>query len=403
MINLFLMIAFTVGFIMAFSIGANDVANSMSTAVGARAITVRQAVIIAAILEFLGAIMFGSHVVTTITKGIVKPEVMNDAKAVLAGALAALLGSSIWILLATIWGMPVSTTHSIVGGMAGFGIASAGLNAINWSKMISIFASWILSPLAGWLLAYVMFKLISYAILRKPDPVSAMKKAIPVIIFTTFFIICFLFMLKTLKMKATKSFLISLIVSIVASLAGTLLLRRLDTNSSDNYEFVEAVFKRLQVMTSCYVSFSHGANDVANAVGPLALIYWIVSYGSVVQKILVPTWLLALGGLGISVGVLFLGYKVMKTVGEEITQLNNSRGFCIDFSTASTVLIASVLGFPISTTHVVVGSVVGVGMARGVELVNVGVLKNILISWFATVPVAAFASAGIYLLVYRFI
>lgn len=398
-----LTIAFAVGFIMAFSIGANDVANSMSTAVGARAITAKQAVIIAAVLEFLGAVMFGSHVVTTITRGIVKPEVVNDARTVLAGALAALLGSSIWILLATIWGMPVSTTHSIVGGMAGFGIASAGLNAINWGKMMSIFVSWVLSPIAGWLLAYAIFKLISYVILRKPNPSAAMKKAIPVIIFTTFFIISLLFMLKTLKMQPSRSFLISLIVSASAGVVGTLMLRKIDADDSNGYEFVEGVFKRLQVMTSCYVSFSHGANDVANAIGPLALIYWIVSHGSVTQKVQVPVWLLALGGLGISVGVLILGYRVMKTVGEEITQLNNSRGFCIDFSTASTVLLASVFGFPISTTHVVVGSVVGVGMARGVELVNVGVLKNILISWFATVPVAALASAGIYLLICRFI
>lgn len=398
-----LTIAFAVGFVMAFSIGANDVANSMSTAVGARAITARQAVIIAAILEFLGAVMFGSHVVTTITRGIVKPEVMNDARTVLAGALAALLGSSIWILLATIWGMPVSTTHSIVGGMAGFGIASTGLDAINWGRMMSIFVSWILSPIAGWLLAYVVFKLISYAILRRPNPSTAMKKATPVIIFTTFFIISLLFMLKTLKMQLSESFLISLIVSISASMVGTLMLRKIGADDSNSYEFVEDVFKRLQVMTSCYVSFSHGANDVANAIGPLALIYWIVSHGSIAQKVHVPVWLLALGGLGISMGVLILGYKVMKTVGEEITQLNNSRGFCIDFSTASTVLLASVFGFPISTTHVVVGSVVGVGMARGMELVNVGVLKNILISWFATVPVAALASAGIYLLIYRFI
>lgn len=398
-----LTIAFAVGFVMAFSIGANDVANSMSTAVGARAITARQAVIIAAILEFLGAVMFGSHVVTTITRGIVKPEVMNDARTVLAGALAALLGSSIWILLATIWGMPVSTTHSIVGGMAGFGIASIGLDAINWGRMMSIFVSWILSPIAGWLLAYVVFKLISYAILRRPNPSTAMKKATPVIIFTTFFIISLLFMLKTLKMQLSESFLISLTVSISASMVGTLMLRKIGADDSNSYEFVEDVFKRLQVMTSCYVSFSHGANDVANAIGPLALIYWIVSHGSIAQKVHVPVWLLALGGLGISMGVLILGYKVMKTVGEEITQLNNSRGFCIDFSTASTVLLASVFGFPISTTHVVVGSVVGVGMARGMELVNVGVLKNILISWFATVPVAALASAGIYLLIYRFI
>lgn len=397
------LIAFIIGFTMAFSIGANDVANSMSTAVGARAITTRQAVLIAAILELLGAVMFGSHVATTITKGIVKVEFMNDPEKVLAGALAALLGSSVWILLATVWGLPVSTTHSIVGGMAGFGVANAGLGAINWGKMLSIVISWVLSPIAGWLLAYVIFKTISYAILRRTHPAHAMRKATPLIIFVTFFIVCSLFAFKTMKIPLSESLVWSTAIATAAAILGTILLRRVSLNNRDEYEQVESVFKRLQIMTSCYVSFSHGANDVANAVGPLALVYWIISHGSVAQKVHIPVWLLALGGLGISAGVLFLGQKVMKTVGEEITELNNSRGFCIDFSTASTVLLASVMGFPISTTHVVVGSVVGVGMARGVELVNIGVLKNILISWFATVPVSALASAGLYLLIVRFI
>ncbi|WP_448535585.1 inorganic phosphate transporter [Pseudothermotoga sp.] len=398
-----LLVAFVVGFMMAFSIGANDVANSMSTAVGARAITPKQAVMIAAVLEFLGAVMFGSHVATTITKGIVKVEFMNDPRHVLAGALAALLGSSVWILLATVWGMPVSTTHSIVGGMTGFGIASAGLHAINWSRMISIVLSWVLSPIAGWLLAYVLFKIVSHAILRRPRPAFAMKRSIPLIIFATFFIVCLLFAVKTLKANFEEALRWSLVIAAVAGVLGTMLLRRIRPLGLDEYEYVEAVFKRLQIMTSCYVSFSHGANDVANAVGPVALVYWIISHGNVAQKIEVPAWLLAIGGLGISAGALFLGQRVMKTVGEEITQLNNSRGFCIDFSAASTVLFASVLGLPISTTHVVVGSVVGVGTARGVELVNVGVLKNIVISWFATVPVSALASAGFYLLILRFI
>lgn len=397
------LIAFIIGFTMAFSIGANDVANSMSTAVGARAITARQAVLIAAILEFLGAVMFGSHVATTITKGIVKVEFMNDPEKVLAGALAALLGSSVWSLLATVWGLPVSTTHSIVGGMAGFGVANAGFGAINWGKMLSIVISWVLSPIAGWLLAYVIFKTISYAILRRTHPAHAMRKATPLIIFVTFFIVCSLFAFKTMKIPLSESLVWSTAIATAAAILGTILLRRVSLNNRDEYEQVESVFKRLQIMTSCYVSFSHGANDVANAVGPLALVYWIISHGSVAQKVHIPVWLLALGGLGISAGVLFLGQKVMKTVGEEITELNNSRGFCIDFSTASTVLLASVMGFPISTTHVVVGSVVGVGMARGVELVNIGVLKNILISWFATVPVSALASAGLYLLIVRFI
>lgn len=397
------LLAFASGFAMAFAIGANDVANSMATAVGAKAITPRQAVIIASFLEFLGAVLFGSHVTSTITKGIVKPEVITQPEILIAGAFAALISSSIWILVATIWGMPVSTTHSIVGSMAGFGIAAAGWNAVNWKVMISIISSWILSPLAGGLLAYLVFKLISLLILRRPSPAKAVKKAGPIIVWVTFFIILYLLGVKTLKIGRTNSIWLATVVASVVAIIGYLFLRRYYRIRTKDYELVEGVFKRLQIMTSCYVSFSHGANDVANAVGPLAVIYWVIKTGAISSKVEVPVWILVLGGFGISIGVLLLGYRVMKTIGRDITQLNNTRGFCIDFSTASTVLISSVFGLPVSTTHIVVGSVVGVGMARGVEVVNVGVLKNILLSWLATVPLAAGLSALLFKTFVKFI
>ncbi len=386
-------LAIVTGFAMAFAIGANDVANSMATAVGAKAITPKQAVIIASILEFLGAVLFGSHVTLTIVKGIVKPQVITQPEILIAGGFAALISSSIWILAATIWGMPVSTTHSIVGGMAGFGIAASGWDAVNWKVMISIVSSWILSPLAGGLLAYSVFKLISFLILRRPSPAKAVKKVGPILIWITFFIIVYLFGVKTLKIGQTNSIWSATIIATTAAIGGYFTLRKYYRIRTKDYELVESIFKRLQIMTSCYVSFSHGANDVANAVGPLAVIYWVIRTGVISPKVEVPIWVLALGGFGISVGVLLLGYRVMKTIGRDITQLNNTRGFCIDFSTASTVLISSVLGLPVSTTHIVVGSVVGVGVARGVEVVNVGVLKNIILSWLATVPLAAGLSA----------
>ncbi|MFN4189662.1 MAG: inorganic phosphate transporter [Pseudothermotoga sp.] len=388
-----ILLAIVTGFAMAFAIGANDVANSMATAVGAKAITPKQAVIIASILEFLGAVLFGSHVTSTIVKGIVKPQVITQPEILIAGGFAALISSSIWILAATIWGMPVSTTHSIVGGMAGFGIAASGWDAVNWKVMISIVSSWILSPLAGGLLAYSVFKLISFLILRRPSPAKAVKKAGPILIWITFFIIVYLFGVKTLKIGQTNSIWSATIIATAAAIGGYFTLRKYYRIRTKDYELVESIFKRLQIMTSCYVSFSHGANDVANAVGPLAVIYWVIRTGVISSKVEVPIWVLVLGGFGISVGVLLLGYRVMKTIGGDITQLNNTRGFCIDFSTASTVLISSVLGLPVSTTHIVVGSVVGVGVARGVEVVNVGVLKNIILSWLATVPLAAGLSA----------
>lgn len=388
-----ILLAFASGFVMAFAIGANDVANSMATAVGAKAITPRQAVIIASFLEFLGAVLFGSHVTSTITKGILKAEFITKPDVLIAGAFAALISSSIWILAATIWGMPVSTTHSIVGGMAGFGIAAAGWNAVNWKMMISIISSWVLSPLAGGLLAYLVFKALSLFVLRRPSPAKAVKKAGPVIVWITLFIIVYLFTTKTLKTSQRTSVTTVFVIATIAAIIGYLTLQKYYMVRTKDYEMVENVFKRLQIMTSCYVSFSHGANDVANAVGPIAVIYWVIKTGAISSKVEVPIWILILGGFGISLGVLLLGYRVMKTIGGDITELNNTRGFCIDFSTASTVLVSSVLGLPVSTTHIVVGSVVGVGMARGVEVVNVGVLKNVVLSWLATVPLAAGLSA----------
>ncbi len=388
-----LILSIAAGLGMAFAIGANDVANSMATAVGARAISPKQATVIAGILEFLGAVLFGSHVATTITRGIVKPEVVTDSRILLAGALAALTSSFVWIMAATLWGMPVSTTHSIVGGMVGFGLAAAGWGAINWPKLVPIVSSWVISPFVGGLLAYVTFKIVSALVLRRPSPRSAARKAVPVIIFVTVFVISILFCLKTVKLSFSVSAVYSFFVSFFLTVFGSILLRVNKVSVRSEYEYVESIFRKIQVLTSCYMSFSHGANDVANAVGPVAVVYWVIKTGFVSKTAEIPVWILMVGGIGISLGVLMLGYRVMKTIGTSITELTNTRGFCIDFSAASTVLVASVFGLPISTTHTVVGSVVGVGLARGVEVVNVGVLKNIILSWLMTVPLAAGLSA----------
>ncbi|MBO8161527.1 MAG: inorganic phosphate transporter [Thermosipho sp. (in: Bacteria)] len=385
-------VAFAVGFGMAYAIGANDVANSMSTAVGAKAITPKQAVLIASILEFLGAVLFGAHVTKTIAKGIVNLQQIGDPNLILIGAFSALIASTIWILLATFWGMPVSTTHSIVGGMVGFGLAAGGLQIINWGTMLKIIITWITSPLIGGAFAFIIFKFISWSILHRKHPAKAAKYVAPILLGIAFYTIAVLFIVKTLKKDLSFGNEIGIILGIIVFLSSYFIMKKTKITDGE-YSVVEKVFKNAQIVTSCYVSFSHGANDVANAVGPLALIYLILTTQSFSGVVTIPIYILALGGLGISFGVATLGHKVMKTVGEDITELNNSRGFSIDFATATTVLFASTFGMPISTTHTVVGAVSGVGFARGIEVVNVGILKNIIISWFVTVPFAAGVSA----------
>ncbi len=384
-------IAMLIGFAMAFSIGANDVANSMATAVGAKAITPKQAVFISGVLEFLGAALFGAHVTKTIAKGIVNLEMIGSTEEILIGAMAALVASTVWIIFATFWGMPVSTTHSIVGGMAGFGIAAAGWGAVNWVKMGIIALTWVISPLIGGLLSYTIFKIISWTILHRKNPEKASRIWAPLLLGTAFFIIGLLLAIKTFKFPVNRAFFVGLIFGIVSFIITLVYVRKIKA-SEDPYETVENVFKKAQVVTSCYVSFSHGANDVANAVGPVALIYLILKTGSTSGVIEIPKWLLAFGGFGIALGVALLGYRVMKTVGEGITELNNTRGFSIDMATATTVFVASFTGIPVSTTHTVVGAVTGVGFARGIEVVNVGILKNIIISWLVTVPFAGVVS-----------
>ncbi len=391
-----LLLAFAIGLFMAWGIGANDTANSMSTAVGAGAITPTQAVIIAAVLEFVGAYYFGKHVTETIRKGIIDPARINDVNVLIHGSLAALLAAAIWLLAASYWGLPVSTTHSIVGGLVGYGIAYAGFGIVRWGKLVLVVLSWILSPFVGGLVGFVLFWLIRKTILGTDDPLENARKFAPFWIGLAFFIVGAMFYLKTMHGNdIVKALSVGAGVGIAATLVSKLLLRGY-RGTGNPYESVERIFKNVQVVTSCYVALSHGANDVANAIGPVAAVYSAILYGMAGTKVPVPRWILALGGLGIAIGVATWGYRVMQTVGHKITQLTNTRGFSIDFATATTVLVASRLGMPISTTHTVVGAVVGVGLARGIKAINTDVLKDIVISWFVTVPAAAVLSAVIF-------
>nr|WP_206204327.1 inorganic phosphate transporter [Thermococcus sp. LS1] len=391
------MITIILGFSMAWAIGANDAANSMSTAVGAKAITPKQAVIIAGILEFTGAYFFGKSVTETIRKGILYPDKITDPTVLIYGSIAALLAATIWLVMATKFGLPVSTTHSIIGGIAGYGIAYAGLSIVNWDKMAQVVLSWILSPIIGALMAYFIFKALTKSIFESGNPVRSARIWSPFWIGMAFVVIGAMFYIKVLHGSDLKRGVIfyGLPLGIIVFILSYFLIK-VRFPSSDPYIGVESIFKKVQVVTSAYVALAHGANDVANAIGPVAAVYAVATMGLAGMQVPVPRWILALGGVGIAVGVATYGYRVMETVGKKITELTNTRGFTIDFSAATVVLVASWLGMPISTTHTVVGAVIGIGLARGVKAINKNIVRDIIISWFVTVPIAAFVSAVIF-------
>jgi PiT family inorganic phosphate transporter len=390
-----LIIGYIFGFYMAWNIGANDVANSMASAVGAKAITIRQAIFIAGILNVLGAVFIGSHVTNTIRKGIVSTDVLTDPHLALIGALSALLAAALWVSFATWKSLPVSTTHSIVGAMIGFGIMAGGFSVIKWGKLAAVVLSWVISPIFSLVIAFAMFKLIVKIILVKKDAFTAALKLSPVFIGLAAFVVVLSFLFKTplgktLALDEWAALLAASIMAVLSGYAGMRLLRRFV--SGDNDDGTEEVFRRIQIGTSCYVALAQGANDVANAIGPLAVIYFLVKSGNVGSKVPVPTFLLLFGGVGIATGIGMAGHRVMDTIGTKITTLTNTRGFSVDFAAASTVLLASKMGLPVSTTHAAVGGVLGVGLAGGIEAVNFGIVIQIMVYWILTVPAAAVTS-----------
>ncbi len=405
--NYILVLGFIFGFYMNWNIGANDVANSMASAVGAKAITLKQAILIAGILNVLGATFIGSHVTDTIRKGIVATDVFTDPHVVLLGALSALLAAALWVSFATWKSLPVSTTHSIVGAMIGFGIMAGGFSVIHWVKLSSVVLSWVISPLFSMVISFIMLKVIIRFVLSIKNPYNQALKLAPLFIGITAFVMVSSFLFKTplgqnLAVDGYLAFMIALAASFIIGHAGTLLIRRFVT---DTYQQrgAEEVFRKIQIGTSCYVALAQGANDVANAIGPLALIYFIVKTGTIAEAVPVPTFLLLYGGVGIACGISMAGYRVMGTIGTKITTLTNTRGFSVDFSAATTVLIASKLGLPVSTTHAAVGGVVGVGLARGLEAVNFGIVIKIMFYWVLTVPVAAITSMVVFLILKWFL
>ncbi|MBS0586118.1 MAG: inorganic phosphate transporter [Verrucomicrobia bacterium] len=461
-----------VGFYMLWNIGANDVANAVGTSVGSGAVTIKEALIIAAVLEFSGALILGSNVSETIQSGIINPSHFTETPMVFAlGMLSALLATALWLQAATFFKWPVSTTHAIIGALVGFGVVAAGVDAIEWRVVGTIVMSWLLSPSISALLAYFIFLFIQKKILSAYSPLLATRRIAPLLTF----IVLVTFTTSVLangihNLRFSLNLYQTILVAIGVGLVGTCISlffykkihvdakgnkviavkqeqqlynlhkahrylletklasqgkmslqlgdmlttvsdlienvkdkTRWESHLSADYVAVEKIFAGLQILTACFVAFAHGANDVANAVGPVSAIWQIISHpASIALKTNIPIWLLAFGGFGIVFGLATYGWRVIDTIGKQITQLTPTRGFAAEFAAASTILVASKLGLPISTTHAIVGAVIGVGLARGFSALNFGLIGNIFLSWIITIPSAAISSILIFYLLKLF-
>ncbi len=405
----FLVLAIIFGFYMTWGIGANDVANAMGTSVGSGAITVMQAIIIAAIFEFAGAFLAGGHVTATIRKGIIDPSAITGSPEILVyGMLGALLAAAIWLMIASARGWPVSTTHSIVGAVVGFAIVGIGMEAVKWDKIGQIVASWVVSPALGGVIAFLLMMSIRKLILNTDAPFQNAKRWGPAYVFLVGFIISLVTFFKGLKhlkidLTVGMSFLFAVVIGVIIAFVGWLLINRVQVDETADRDFhfasVEKVFTPMMIFTACAMAFAHGSNDVANGIGPMAAVVSIVTAAQegaqeiVQQKSALPLWILVLGGMGIVIGLATMGYRVMRTIGTKITELTPSRGFCATLAAASTVVLASRTGLPVSTTHIAVGAVIGVGLARGVGAIDLRVIGGIVVSWIVTLPVGAVLAA----------
>lgn len=450
-----------VGFYMAWNIGANDVANAMGTSVGSKALTLKRAVILASILEFSGAFFVGNHVSETIQSGIVDPKIFSDNPLIFViGMMSALFATGLWLQLASYFGMPVSTTHAIVGAILGFGAVIGGISAVYWLEMVKIVSSWIISPFLSGLISYLIFTGLQRKIFYTNNPIYATKKIAPFLVFFCFTILTLTIIFDGLKnlhldISFPTALLFSSLVGAFMGLASMLLFQRIPAYQSDigyqnpqhviglekaakhlqrvklssknetseevakilnqvqslsktvqektdfqtsksPFASVEKIFVVLQILSASLVAFAHGANDVANAIGPVAAVVHVLQTNTLVETSEVPIWLLLLGGSGIVIGLATWGWRVIETIGKKITELTPTRGFSAEFGAASTILLASKLGIPVSTTHSLVGSVLGVGLARGLQALNLRTLRDIVVSWIVTIPICAFLSVVVF-------
>lgn len=396
---LYIGLAALFGLFMAWGIGANDVANAMATSVGSKALTIRKAILVAAVFEFLGAVLAGGAVTSTIRQGIVDSSLLSGTPELLVyGMLASLLAAGCWLLIASRNGWPVSTTHSIVGAIVGFAAVGIGVDAVKWGQVVTIVMSWIVSPLTAGFIAFLIYMSVQKLILRQEDPLARAKKYVPVYMFMAAFTITLVTLLKGLKhvgmeMSMAQSYLLAAGIGLVISFIGATFIKRIEPNrkidKKQHFYTVERVFAVLMIITACSMAFAHGSNDVANAIGPLAAVISVARTGIVEGKAPVEIWILLLGGFGIVIGLATYGRHVIATVGERITSLTPSRGFAAELAAASTIVIASGTGIPISTTHTLVGAVLGVGMARGIDAIDLRVVGRIFVSWVVTIPAGA--------------
>lgn len=397
---LLIIIAAVFGFIMAYGVGANDVANAMGTSVGSKALTLKQALIIAAIFEAAGAWLAGGEVTSTIRSGIVDAEAFKAVPELLVyGMIASLLAAGTWLLVATHFGWPVSTTHSIVGAIIGFASVGVGMEYVRWDEVTSIVGSWVITPVLAGILAYLIFMSAQRLIFDTDNPLEAAKKYVPFYMVFAAFMMAFVTVSKGLKhvgltLTSTEGFMLCVVIALVVGIVGKIAISRLkidpEADKEMHFNNVERIFGILMIFTACCMAFAHGSNDVANAIGPLAAVVGIIqSGGQILDKVALDWWILPLGAVGIVIGLATLGAKVIRTIGENITHLTPSRGFAAEIAAASTVVIASGIGLPISTTQTLVGAVLGVGMARGIAALNLGVIRNIFVSWVVTLPVGA--------------
>lgn len=421
------------GFYMAWTIGANDVANSMGTVFGSKTLSIKRVILIAVTFEFLGAFLLGSHVTKTLKSGIVDPTPFQDPGMFngngefifIAGMLSVLLAAALWVTLATYKSLPISTSQSIVGAVAGFGVVSIimgdiGGGSLHIYSLAEISVGWILSPVLGGIISFLIFFFIRKIIFESKDPVKRTDRSIILFTFTVIFILVMAGLsggLKNLRSGLEgiipgyilyqlmddmlhKVLLITLISLFITTIYARFFRKRVKKKKLKGIERVESMFGGLLVLTACYVAFAHGANDVANAIGPVAAIAQILVNGTISDTVSIPVWILALGGLGIVVGVSTWGYRVMETIGKKITKITPSRGFSASFGAASSVLVCSLFGIPVSTSQIIVGAVIGVGLGGGINAIDLRVIRNIIVSWVFTIPISA-VTTGIIYLVFR--
>ena len=380
----------------------------MATSVGSKALTIRQAILVAAIFEFLGAVLAGGEVTSTIRKSIVDTDLLTgEPELLIYGMLASLLAAGTWLLIASRKGWPVSTTHTIVGAIVGFSAIGIGIDAVQWGQVGTIVMSWVVSPLTAGFIAFLIYLSVQRLILSQEDPLAKAKRYVPVYIFLAAFTIVLVTILKGLKhvgldISLTNSYLLAFAIAVAIALVGAFAIRRIqpDPKAEKRQHFytVERVFAVLMVVTACSMAFAHGSNDVANAIGPLAAVISVAKTGIVGTQSALPIWVLLIGGTGIVIGLATFGIHVIATVGRKITQLTPSRGFAAELAAATTIVIASGTGIPISTTHTLVGAVLGVGLARGIEAIDLRVVGRIFVSWVVTIPAGAFLSIVFFLI-----